>query len=178
MTISPQTSFAAYFFIQNLPRGMLLSVIPLQAYALMGNAQDTSVLLFAVSVGGIVAALTLPLLIRRIGLYPAYLFSCAMMILSACLMMLEQLWLFSAGLFCHVFAIAAAEVTLSMYVMGRIARAQMTSFEPLRVFFNVTALTLGPFLGVYLESQVLHQLPFICSVVFMHVAVIWLRRLA
>lgn len=178
MTISPQTSFAAYFFIQNLPRGMLLSVIPLQAYALMGNAQDTSVLLFAVSVGGIVAALTLPLLIRRIGLYPAYLFSCAMMILSACLMMLEQLWLFSAGLFCHVFAIAAAEVTLSMYVMGRIARAQMTSFEPLRVFFNVTALTLGPFLGVYLESQVLHQLPFICSVVFMLVAVIWFRRLA
>ena len=71
---------------------MLLSVIPLQAYALMGNAQDTSVLLFAVSVGGIIAALTLPVLIRRIGLYPAYLFSCAMMILSAALMMVDQIW--------------------------------------------------------------------------------------
>ena len=80
MKISPQNSFAAYFFIQNLPRGMLLSVTPLQAYALMGNAQDTSLLLFAVSIGGIVAALTLPLLIRRIGVYPSYLFSCAMMV--------------------------------------------------------------------------------------------------
>ena len=129
--LSPQSSFAAYFFIQNLPRGMLLSVIPLQAYALMGNAQDTSLLLFAVSVGGIVAALTLPILIRRIGVYPSYLFSCAMMILSACLMMVEQVWVFSAGLFCHAFAIAAAEVTLSLYVMGRVARSQMTSFEPL-----------------------------------------------
>ena len=152
---------------------MLLTVIPLQAYALMGNAQDTSVLLFAVSVGGIIAALTLPVLIRRIGLYPAYLFSCTMMILSAGLMMADQIWFFASGLFCHVFAIAAAEVTLSIYVMGRIPRAQMTSFEPLRVFFNVSALTLGPFLGVYLEIQVLHQLPFIYTIAFMLIAVVW-----
>ena len=177
MRFSPQNSFAAFFFIQNLPRGMLLTVIPLQAYALMGNVQDTSVLLFAVSVGGIVAALTLPVLIRRIGIYPAYLFSCTMMILSACLMMVEQIWFFATGLFCHVFAIAAAEVTLSIYVMGRIPRAQMTSFEPLRVFFNVSALTLGPFLGVYLESQVLHQLPFISTIIFMLIAVVWFRAL-
>ena len=156
---------------------MLLSVIPLQAYALMGNAQDTSLLLFAVSIGGIIAALTLPVLIRRIGLYPSYLFSCAMMLLSAGLMMVEQLWFFSAGLFCHVFAIAAAEVTLSIYVMGRIPRAQITSFEPLRVFFNVSALTIGPFLGVYLQSQVLHQLPFVSTIVFMLIAVIWFRVL-
>jgi MFS family permease len=178
LRLNPQNSFAAFFFIQNLPRGMLLTVIPLQAYGLMGNAQDTSVLLFAVSVGGIIAALTLPVLIRRIGLYPAYLFSCAMMILSAGLMMVDQVWFFASGLFCHVFAIAAAEVTLSIYVMGRIQRVQMTSFEPLRVFFNVSALTLGPFLGVYLESQVLHQLPFISTIVFMLIAVVWFRALA
>jgi hypothetical protein len=54
LRLNPQNGFAAFFFIQNLPRGMLLTVIPLQAYALMGNAQDTSVLLFAVSVGGTV----------------------------------------------------------------------------------------------------------------------------
>jgi len=177
MQVNPLTSLAAFFFIQNLPRGMLLTVIPLQAYALMGNAQDTSLLLFAVSGGGIVAALTLPVVIRRIGLYPSYLLSCAMMLLSAGLMMVEQVWLFAGGLFCHVFAIAAAEVTLSIYVMGRIPRAQMTSFEPLRVFFNVTALTIGPFLGVYLESEVQHQLPFIACIGFMLIAAGWFRVL-
>jgi hypothetical protein len=31
MRLDPLTSFAAFFFIQNLPRGMLLTVIPLQA---------------------------------------------------------------------------------------------------------------------------------------------------
>lgn len=156
---------------------MLLSVIPLQAFALMGNAQDTSLLLFAVSIGGILAALTLPLLIRRIGLYPAYLLSCAAMILSAGLMVFEQAWVFSVGLFCHAFAIAAAEVTLSLYVLGRIARVQMTSFEPLRVLSNVLALTIGPFLGVYLQSRIAHALPFVICALFMLGAVYSFRAM-
>lgn len=177
MKLEPLTRFALFFFIQNMPRGMLLSVIPLQAYALMGNAQDTSVLLFAVSIAGVLAALTLPVLIQRIGLYRAYLLSCGLMLLSAGLMMVEQLWIFSAGLFCHVFAIAAAEVTLSIYVLGRIPRAEITRFEPLRVFFNVSALTVGPFLGVYLESQVFHQLPFISSMLLMLAALAWFHLL-
>ena len=177
LKLSPQHSFAAFFFLQNLPRGMLLTVIPLQAYDLMGNAQDTSTLLFAVAIGGILAALTLPAFIKRIGLYPSYLLSCAAMVVSAALMMSTQLWIFSAGLFCHAFAIAAAEVTLSLYVMGRIARSQMTSFEPLRVFANVSALTVGPFMGVYFESQILHELPFISCIVFMLATVLSFRRL-
>lgn len=177
MKLSPQNQFAAFFFLQNLPRGMLLTVIPLQAYAMMGNAQDTSLLLFTVSIGGILAALVLPQIIRRIGLYPAYLLSCATMVLSVILIAVEQVWVFSAGLFCHVFSIAAAEVTLSLYVMGRVARSQMTSFEPLRVFAVVLALTIGPFLGVYFEARVLHELPFIISAVVMIVSIFMFRRL-
>jgi MFS family permease len=177
LKLSPQHRFAAFFFLQNLPRGMLLTVIPLQAYALMGNAQDTSALLFAVAIGGILAALTLPAIMRRIGLYPSYLLSCVAMMVSAILMMSEQPWIFSSGLFCHAFAIAAAEVTLSLYVMGRIPRSQMTSFEPLRVFANVSALTVGPFMGVYLGSQIMHELPFISCIVFMLVSLVSFRWL-
>jgi len=177
LKLSPQNSFAAFFFLQNLPRGMLLSVIPLQTYALMGNVQDTSVLLFSVSIGGILAALVLPQIIRSIGLYPAFLLSCVTMVVSAVLMSIEQVSFFAAGLFCHVFSIAAAEVTLTLYVMGRIARSQMTSFEPLRIFALVLALTIGPFLGVYLEARILHELPFIVCVVFMIASVFVFRLL-
>jgi hypothetical protein len=114
LAISLQKSFAAFFFLQNLPRGMLLTVIPLQAYALMGNAQDTGVLLFSVSAGGILATLTLPLLIRRVGLYPAYLLSSLAMVVAALPMMVEQTRVFPLGLFIHAFVIAAAEVTMSL----------------------------------------------------------------
>ncbi|MCP4878521.1 MAG: MFS transporter [Gammaproteobacteria bacterium] len=177
MKLGPQNSFAAFFFLQNLPRGMLLTVIPLQAYALMGNAQDTSALLFAVSIGGILAALVLPQIIKSIGLYPAYLLSCVTMVVSAIMMSIEQVWIFSAGLFFHVFSIAAAEVALSLYVMSRIARSDMTSFEPLRIFALVLALTIGPFLGVYFEARILHELPFIVCIVFMVASVFVFRLL-
>ena len=177
MRLSPLAAFATFFFVQNLPRGLLLSVIPLQAYALLGDAQVTSLLLFAVSGGGILAALTLPLLIRRIGLFPAYLISCAAMLLSLALMMIGQVWVFTLGLFSHVFAVAAAEVTLSIYVMGRVPRTQMTRFEPLRVFATVSALTVGPFLGVYLGNELLRSLPYLCGMLFMLVAVGWFRAL-
>ncbi len=133
---------------------MLLSVIPLQTLSLMGNAQDASTLLFAVSIGGILAALTLPAVIRRIGVYPAFLISCLAMVISAILMAIEQVWIFSIGLFCHAFAIASAEVTLTLYVLAKIRRNDMTSFEPLRVLFTVLALTAGPFLGVYFEARI------------------------
>jgi predicted MFS family arabinose efflux permease len=53
----------------------------------------------------------------------------------------------------------------------------MTSFEPLRVFFNVAALTVGPFLGVYLQNRVQAQLPFAGSIVFMLIAIGWFRAM-
>lgn len=156
---------------------MLLSVIPLQTLSLMGNAQDASTLLFAVSIGGILAALTLPAVIRRIGVYPAFLISCLAMVISAILMAIEQVWIFSIGLFCHAFAIASAEVTLTLYVLAKIRRNEMTSFEPLRVLFTVLALTAGPFLGVYFEARIFHELPFLLCGLLMLVAIACFRVL-
>jgi len=174
---SKNLSFAGFFLLQNLPRGMLLSVIPLQTLSLMGNVQDASTLLFAVSIGGILAALTLPAVIRRIGVYPAFLISCLAMVISAILMAIEQVWIFSIGLFCHAFAIASAEVTLTLYVLAKIRRNEMTSFEPLRVLFTVLALTAGPFLGVYFEARIFHELPFLLCGLLMLVAIACFRVL-
>ena len=153
--------FALFFLIQNVPRGMLLSVIPLQALTLMHNAQDTSSLLFMAAIGGICAALGQPLIIRRIGVYPAFLVSCTAMILSAILMAFGDVILFATGLFCHTFAIAAAEVTLTLLVLAKIPRSELTRFEPIRVLMTVIALTIGPFLGVYLGESVWYELPFV-----------------
>ena len=119
----------------------------------------------------------MPQIIRRTGPYPAYLLSCAAMVLSAVLMATGQLWTYSAGLFCHVFAVAAAEVVLSLYVLGRVPRQQMTSFEPWRVFSLVLALTVGPFLGVYFKERVMHELPYILCAVFMLASIGWFRAL-
>ena len=131
---------------------------------MMGNAQLTSTLLFAVSVGGILAALALPIVIQKIGNYRAFLLASTIMFLSAILLSSENLVVFSTGLFFHAFSIAAAEVTLTLYVLVKIPRTELTSFEPLRMLFMVLALSIGPFLGVYFEDRIFHELPFIISV--------------
>ncbi|MDH3377274.1 MAG: MFS transporter [Gammaproteobacteria bacterium] len=168
---------AGLFFVQSFSRGILLSVIPLQTLALTGDAQRTSTLLFAISAGGILAALVTPVVIQRIGHYRMFLFGCAMMFISVILLASGDLVFFSVGLFCHVFSIAASEVALTLYVLARVPRRELTRFEPWRVFCTVLALCIGPFLGVYLQTIFFHQLPFVISAVFVFLSIIYFRLL-
>lgn len=154
-------SFIAFFFVQTLSRGVLLSVIPLQALDLMSNAQRVSVLFFAVSLGGIVAALVTPTVIRQAGVYRTFLIATGAMVLSLIALASFDAWLFTAGLFLHIIAIAAAEVTMSLYVLDRVPRRDFQRFEPWRMLFTVLALTIGPFLGVFLQHRIGHFVPFI-----------------
>ncbi len=164
--------FAGFFFIQNVSRGMLLTVIPLQALQVMGDAQATSTLFFAVSIGGIVTALSMSLVVRRLGNYYTYLLSGAAMGGSLVLLPSLNPWLYSLGLFLHLFAGAAAEVCLSLYVLRLIPRKAMSRFEPLRVLFTVLALSIGPFLGVYLQEWGSHTLPFVLSAIALAVTIV------
>ena len=158
--------FAGLFFVQTMSRGILLSVLPLQAFAILGNAQRTSTLFFLVSVGGILASLIMPWAIQRMGNYRAFLVGCAAMLFSAVLLVSERVVWFSMGLFFHTFSIAAIEVSLTLYVLALIPRREMTQFEPLRIVSLVLALTIGPFLGVYFQEKILHSLPYIICAVF------------
>ncbi len=170
-------SLAGLFFVQSFSRGILLSIIPLQTLALTGDVQRTSTLLFAVSAGGILAALVTPVLIQRIGPYPMFLFGCAMMFISAVLLASHNLVYFSAGLFFHVFSIAASEVTLTLYVLAKVPRRKLTQFEPWRVLCTVLALCIGPFLGVYFQKTFFHQLPFFVCAVFVFLSIVYFRSL-
>jgi len=174
---SPDTSFAGLFFVGTLARAMLISVLPLQALDLLGDAQKVSVLYFFVSVAGIVATLVVPAIVRAIGCYRGFLLSATVMALSAWLLWTANLWTFMLGMFCHVFAIAAMEVTLSLYIMQRIVRGDLTRFEPLRMMFTVIALAIGPWLGVYLESRVAHWIPYAMTAAATLATVVYFRGL-
>ena len=147
--------------MQAFSRGILLSVIPLQALELMGDAQRVSVLYFAVSLGGIATALATPAVIHQIGIYRTFLIATGAMAGSLIALASLDAWIFILGLFLHVFAIAAAEVTLSLYVLDQVPRRDLLRFEPWRMLFSILALTVGPFLGVFLQDRVGHAVPFI-----------------
>jgi MFS family permease len=177
VSIHNHASFAGLFFVQTLSRGILLSVIPLQALSLLGDAQRVSALFFAVSVGGILAALGMPIVIQRIGNYRSFLMGSVAMLVSAALLSVEHSVYFAIGLFIHVFSIAAVEVSLTLYILAQIPRRALTQFEPLRIFASVLALTIGPILGVYLEQRWSHNLPFQLSAVFAILGILYFRML-
>jgi MFS transporter, ACDE family, multidrug resistance protein len=168
---------AGLFFVQTLSRGVLLSVIPLQALSIFGDAQKISVLFFVMSVSGVLAALAMPLVIRQIGPYRSFLFGSVLMFISATLLFFEDPVYFSIGLFFHIFSIAAIEVTLTLYMLAQIPRSQLTHFEPWRIFASVFALTIGPFLGVYMEERWLHAAPFALSCLCVLFALVYFRLL-
>jgi MFS family permease len=166
---------AGLFFVQTMSRGILLSVLPLQAFAILGDAQLTSALYFAISIGGILGSLVMPLVIRKIGNYRSFLLSSAAMLVSSVLLSFEQISYFSIGLFSHTFAIASVEVSLTLYVLAQVPRRDLTRFEPLRIVSLVLALTIGPFLGVFMQERLFHQLPYIVCAVFTVLAIIYFR---
>ena len=156
--------FAGLFFVQAMSRGILLSVLPLQAFSRLGNAQLTSSLFFAVAIGGILASLVMPMVIRKTGNHRAFLLGSSVMLLSAGLFSLDQVAYFAAGLFFHSFAIASIEVSLTLYLLAAVPRRQLTRFEPMRIFSTVMALSIGPFLGVYFQEKISVDLPYwVCA---------------
>ncbi len=171
------TRFAGLFFVQTFSRGILLSVIPLQALALMENAQRTSTLFFVASIAGILTALGIPKIISKVGTYPSFLCGSALMFVSAVLLSFEEPVLFVAGLFFHVSSVVWIEITFTLYVLARIPRRELTRFEPLRMFASILALTIGPVLGVFLEQRLSHVAPFVVSAVFVVLGILYFRML-
>ena len=156
--------FAGFFFVCSSARAVLLSVLPLKALSLMGNAQLVSVLFFMVSACGVAVSLSVPTILQRIGLHRCFLLSVFAMVASVVLLWTEAMWSFAAGMVLHVFGVTSMEVVLSLYIMQRIPRRHLPEFEPLRMVSAIAALSIGPWLGVYLQSRVADWLPYLIAI--------------
>jgi len=156
--------FAGFFFVCSSARAVLLSVLPLKALSLMGTAQLVSVLFFMVSACGVAVSLSVPTILQRIGLHRCFLLSVFAMVASVVLLWTEAMWSFAAGMVLHVFGVTSMEVVLSLYIMQRIPRRQLPEFEPLRMVSAIAALSIGPWLGVYLQSRVADWLPYLIAI--------------
>ena len=58
-------AFLVLFTLDTLARAMLVTVVPLQAYALLGDAQKVSVLYFVAGSIGLCGGLSVPYLVNR-----------------------------------------------------------------------------------------------------------------
>ncbi|HCX88300.1 MAG TPA: hypothetical protein DG761_09765, partial [Gammaproteobacteria bacterium] len=176
-TTSKHLPFAGFFFVASIARAVLLSILPLKALTLLGSAQNVSVLFFVVSVCGIGISLGVYSALRHISLYAGFLVSLLVMTVSVLLLSGDDLSGFSIGMVLHIFGITSMEVILNLYVMQQIPRNQLSEFEPWRMVAMVVALSIGPWLGVYLQSTYADWLPFAVAIAGSLVTLIYFRGL-
>jgi hypothetical protein len=162
--IAPTTVVASLFLLTVSCRTVLIAVIPLQALALLGSAQAVSVMFLLVSTCSIATALLLPALILRIRTRRAFHLAAAIGILGALLLAVPVLPVFALGMVCWAVSTATFEVTMNLYIMHLILRRDIARFEPKRVLFMVTAYTVGPALGVWLQAWAGHFAPFALAI--------------
>src|SRR5262245_46145504 len=114
--------FALLFALESLARATLWTIVPLQAFELLGNARDVTLLNLVVSFSSLVAGLTIPLLIRRFR--RRWIYSCGVV-----LVMVAGAFLATGtregqvgGMFVRAFGGAATNISLMLYVMDYIRR--------------------------------------------------------
>ena len=165
---------AFLYLLITFPKALLLSVLPVQALALLGSVQMVSVLYFAVSCFGIVFSVSAPMLARRIKPRGVFVCGALTMMMSAPLLGMESISILVVGMIAQVFGFIAMEISLTLFVLQVVPRREINLFEPKRVLGSASAYLIGPWLGVYLEHNVAHWVPFIVAEIFAVVALLYM----
>src|SRR3972149_10305686 len=100
-----QSTFAVLFSLIVLPRSLLVTVIPLQAHTLLGDAQRVSVLYFAVSLAGLCGSLSIPWLGHRLRRRWVFSLGAISMMVAAALLGSRSLPGLVLGMVAQVFAV-------------------------------------------------------------------------
>lgn len=156
-------AFAVLFALSGFARASLVAVLPLLALAELGTPQRVSVFYFAMSALGLALSMAVPWLARTIRRRGVFTLGALLMLAALALFATRTAAGLLAGMAAYVFAAGAIEITLSLYVLDHIPRKELTRFEPLRVFVAAGAWTLGPWLGVFLQTAAAPWAPFAMS---------------
>jgi MFS family permease len=161
--LSPRSYGALFIVLFALDSLARTTIVPLQDYSILGDAQTVSALNFAVSVMGLTGSMTVPSLIHRISHHRTMILgSCCMMLSAVRLSQLKLIFLVP-GLALQMFGGATIIICLNLCVLRTISRQDFTRFEPVRIMFAGGAWVIGPALGVFLENHVAIWVPYVAA---------------
>jgi MFS family permease len=171
--------FVLLFTLDAACRALLITVVPLRAYDVLGNALHVSVLYFAVSFAGLVTALTIPSVLHVVPRRWVMTVGAASYVVSAGLLAWGTTATLIAGLGMQILGTATLEVVINLYLLDHVPRRELNHFEPKRLLFGGTTFAVGPWLGVMLDRNVAHNLTFalVGALAVVLVAVFWRLRL-
>ena len=146
-------TFGLIFAGESFLRALNVSVIPLQAYELLGSSQRVSILATVVSLSVLCTTLFLPLAFRKIRRRWAYSAGVALIIAAAMLFASYTVAGQVLGQYLRNVGAAVLNITLSLYIMDHIKKSDLARTEPVRFTLATVPWVLGPALGTWLYSQ-------------------------
>ena len=159
-------AFIVLFTLDTLARAILVTVLPLQAYDLLGDVQKVSLLYLAASIAGLAGSLAVPWLVSNIQRRWALTLGALSFVGAAPLLAQHSLPALLPGIALHMFGAACSSICLNLYVLDHVPRQAYTRFEPTRMLFSGAGWMVGPVLGIYLETRVAGWLPYTASAIF------------
>jgi MFS family permease len=138
---------------ESLLRALNVSVIPIQAYELLGSSQRVSIVATVVSFLVLITTLSLPLLLRGVRRRWVYTLGIVLIMVAALVFSAN----FVAGQVVATYLRNAGasmlNITLSLYIMDNISKTELTKSEPVRMSIATVSWVAGPALGTWLYSE-------------------------
>jgi MFS family permease len=142
-------TIAALFAGESLLRALNVSVIPIQAYDLLGNSQRVSIVATAVSFSVLLTTLFLPFLLRGLRRRWVYSLGISLVMTAALIFAANQVVGQVVATFLRNAGASILSITLSLYIMDNISKTELTKSEPIRMAIATTSWVVGPAFGTW-----------------------------
>ncbi len=146
-------TFAAIFAVESFVRALNSTVVSLQAYDILGDAQKVSVLSTSVSITVLVVTLLMPYVMRRMPRRWAYTTGIVLMALASLALATHTVPGQASGALLRNIGAAVMNVALQLYILDHIRRNDLARSEPLRLSLSTVSWMTGPYLGVWLYTN-------------------------
>ena len=146
-------SFALLYGLDALARGMLASIVPLEALTVTGSSRGVAILGFIVAGAALVGRFWIPFLIRRLGRRRVFLLGVSLTLAVPFLIWTASLGGQASGQLCRLLAVACFRITTDLYIMDTIPRRQLVTVEPLKFSASAVGWAIGPAAGMMLFLQ-------------------------
>ena len=146
-------TFATLYGLESFARASISSVIPIQAYEILHSEQGVSILYTVVALLGLSVTLFMPMLIQRFSRRWVYTAGVLALAAGSALLITDTLAGQVFGMLARVMGASALAITLNLYIMDHIRKADFIQSESLRMAWSTLAWTGGPTLGVFLYTE-------------------------
>jgi MFS family permease len=138
---------------ESLLRALNVSVIPIQAYDLLGSSQQVSMVSTAVSFCVLLTTLMLPFIFRGLRRRWVYSIGIALVMAAALLFAADMVVGQVLATYLRNAGTSVMSITLALYIMDNIAKPDLTRVEPLRMTISTVSWVAGPAIGAWLYAN-------------------------